>query len=201
MVNPEELDLHLVANQFVEQQLGREKLKKELRFEEQIAISDFGLRAANGLCTLVIGQFPGSGKNNYARSPGPRLFEAGITGSCQLVHSSEIPDMPEALKMPTLSTISPEQLVKLTTPGQNRPWSISSHRISYGWQNQRTTPPRSTCSDVVESLKQCEQTGHFDRTCTKTQSAFYISWTNKPGYQHGGAGFCLDQIVAAAQMM
>ena len=57
------------------------------------------LRASNSLCTLVVGRdFSGSGKHNYARSPGPCLFEAGITGSCQIVHAAEIPDMPKGME-------------------------------------------------------------------------------------------------------
>ena len=119
---PELFDFHLVANPFVERQLIRHGLNnKSLRFEDPIAISDFVLRAANSICTLVVGRdFSGSGKHNYARSPGPRLFEAGIAGSCQLVHASEIPDMPDGLVdgRHFLRFSSSDQLVELLRQAQ-----------------------------------------------------------------------------------
>ena len=54
--NTDAFDLHLVANPFVEQQPGHQRLNQTLRFEEPIAISEFGLRASNSLCTLVVGR-------------------------------------------------------------------------------------------------------------------------------------------------
>ena len=122
--NTESFDLHLVANQYVEKQQDRQILNQGLIFEEPIAISDFGLRAANSLCTLVVGRnFSGSGNHRYARSPGPRLFEAGITGSCQLVHDAEIPDMPQGLEEGKhyLRFKSTEQLVDLLRKAEKDP--------------------------------------------------------------------------------
>ena len=122
--NTKKLDLHLVANKYVEKQLRQENLSPKIRFEEPISISDFGLRAANSLCTLVIGRdFSGSGTHKYARSPGPRLFEAGITGSCQLVHTSEIPDMPSGLEEGKhyLRFGSAKELLDLLCQAQNDP--------------------------------------------------------------------------------
>ena len=200
--NPEELDLHLVANPFVEQQLGRQKLKKALRFEEPIAISDFGLRAADSLCTLVIGRdFSGSGKNNYARSPGPRLFEAGITGSCQLVHSSEIPDMPEGLKecQHFLRFNSAEQLVKLLHQAKIDPGPFRAIGLAMADKIKEQHTYDQRAATLVESLKQCDTDRTFATELVPKRRALFISHElTKPGYQHGGAGLCLDQIVAAA---
>ena len=54
--NTDAFDLHLVANPFVEKQLVQSGLHQSLRFDEPIAISEFGLRASNSLCTLVVGR-------------------------------------------------------------------------------------------------------------------------------------------------
>ena len=89
------LDLHIVPNNIVEDSTFDKIKFRKLNLEHPIAISEFSLRAANSISTLVIGRnFSGSGINRYANSPGPRLFEAGITGSCQLVQAEEIKDMP-----------------------------------------------------------------------------------------------------------
>ena len=203
--NAEALDLHLVANKFVEQQLDLTGINKALRFEEPISISDFGMRAANSLCTLVVGRdFSGSGQHSYARSPGPRLFEAGITGSCQLVHASEIPDMPAGLNdgQHYLRFSTTEELVDLLRQAKidPKPFRAIGGAMASEIRAQHTYDQRAAV--IVESLMNCEpeeaEEAYSPETSTKLRALFISHEQTKPGFQHGGAGLCLDQIVAAA---
>ena len=199
--NTNVFDLHLVANPFVEQQISRKGLHQLLRFEEPIAISEFSLRAANSLCTLVVGRdFSGSGQHTYARSPGPRLFEAGITGSCQLVHASEIPDMPDGLEEGRhyLRFRSTDQLLDLLRQAQSNPepFRVIGRSLSAEIQSQHTYDQRAAV--VVDSLLQCDPEVAFSTDPLPKSRALFISHEQtRPGFQHGGAGLCLDEIVSA----
>ena len=200
--NARELDLHLVANPYVEKQLGLQSLNKNLRFEEPIAISDFELRASNSLCTLVVGRdFSGSGNHTYARSPGPRLFEAGITGSCQLVHSSEIPDMPSGLKdgRHYLRFSTAEQLVDLLHQARINPEPFQAIGAAMAAEVEAEHTYDQRAETLVRSLLNCEPESAVSTEPLRRLRALFISHEQtKPGFQHGGAGLCLDQIVAAA---
>ena len=200
--NAEAFDLHLVANKFVEQQLGRQSLDPALGFQEPIAISDFCLRAANSLCTLVVGRdFSGSGQHTYARSPGPRLFEAGITGSCQLVHASEIPDMPSGLieGQHYLRFSSTEELIHLLRQAQinSEPFRAIGSAMASEIQAHHTYDQRAAV--LVESLFHCtpEEAVSIEPS-PKLRVLFISHEQTRPGFQYGGAGLCLDQIVSAA---
>ena len=200
--NTDAFDLHLVANPYVERQPGHQALNKTLRFEEPIAISEFGLRASNSLCTLVVGRdFSGSGQHTYARSPGPRLFEAGITGSCQLVHASEIPDMPHGLVegQHYLRFSSTDQLLSLLRQAQRNPdpFRVIGRSLSAEIQAQHTYDNRAAV--LVDSLLNCYPADTLHTEPLPRFRALFISHEQtKPGFQHGGAGLCLDQIVSAA---
>jgi glycosyltransferase involved in cell wall biosynthesis len=200
--DPEAFDLHLVANPVVEQQLGPQSLHHTLSFEAPIAISEFGLRAANSLCTLVVGRdFSGSGQHSYARSPGPRLFEAGITGSCQLVHASEIPDMPAGLEEGEhyLRFSSTEQLLDLLRQAQLDPAPFRAMGAAMASEIQAQHTYNQRAAELVESLLHCRPEATASAELAPRLRALFISHEQtKPGFQHGGAGLCLDQIVAAA---
>ena len=200
--NANELDLHLVANPFVEKQLGAQKLNKNLHFEEPIAISEFGLRATNSICTLVVGRdFSGSGKHSYAKSPGPRLFEAGITGSCQLVHSSEIPDMPGGLKdgHHYLRFSSTEELLDILHQAKINPEPFQAIGAAMASEIEAQHTYDHRAATLVESLKDCEPENTISQRLVQRRRTLFISHEQtKPGFQHGGAGLCLDQIVETA---
>ena len=200
--NAEDFDLHLVANPFVERQVVKHRLHQNLRFEESIAISDFVLRSANSLCTLVVGRdFSGSGRHIYARSPGPRLFEAGLTGSCQLVHSSEIPDMPVGLEEGRhyLRFSSTVELVDLLREANVNPDSFRAIGSAMAAEIQTNHTYDQRASEIVESLLNCKPESQAFSLRTSQLRALFISHEQtKPGYNHGGAGLCLDQIVAEA---
>ena len=157
---PDDFDFHLVANPFVENQFSSQRLRQsqKFRFEESIAISEFCLRSANSLCTLVVGRdFSGSGDHCYARSPGPRLFESGITGSCQLVHAAEIPDMPFGLKEGHhfLRFTTTEQLIDLLCDAKTNPepFRVIGDALSSEIHLRHTYD--NCASVIVESLYQC----------------------------------------------
>jgi len=200
--DPEAFDLHLVANPVVEQQLGQQSLHHTLGLQEPIAISEFGLRAADSLCTLVVGRdFSGSGEHRYARSPGPRLFEAGITGSCQLVHSSEIPDMPAGLEEGEhyLRFSSTEQLLELLQQAQTNPGPFRAIGAAMASEIKARHTYDHRAAELVESLLRFSPEAAAATELSPRRRALFISHEQtKPGFQHGGAGLCLDQIVAAA---
>ena len=199
---PEDLDIHLVANRFVEQQLNSQKLSEHLSFENPIAISDFCLRAANSLCTLVIGRdFSGSGKNQYAKTPGPRLFEAGVTGSCQLVHDEEIRDMPKIFQegVHYLRFSTTNQLVDLLhqAEGNPEPFRVIGRAMAEEIKTKHTYDQRA--ATIVESIRECKHEISTSKPQIRLCRALFISHEQtKAGFQHGGAGLCLDQIVESA---
>ena len=201
---PDDFDLHLVANPFVENQFSSQRLRQSqnFRFEESIAISEFCLRSANSLCTLVVGRdFSGSGDHCYARSPGPRLFESGITGSCQLVHASEIPDMPFGLKEGHhfLRFKTTEQLIDLLCDAKTNPepFRVIGSALSSEIHLRHTYDNRA--SVIVKSLYQCiPESAPYIQSYSKVRVLFISHEQTKPGFQYGGAGLCLDQIVAAS---
>ena len=200
--NAETFDLHMVANQFVENQLGQKDLHEKIQFEETIAISEFMLRASNSLCTLVVGRdFSGSGKHNYARSPGPRLFEAGITGSCQIVHAAEIPDMPKGMEEGRhyLRFNTTEQLVSLLRQAEidPSPFRAIGEAMASEIKARHTYDQRAAV--LVESLLHYSPEVKTTAELTPTFRVLFVSHEQtKPGFQYGGAGICLDQIIAAA---
>ena len=198
----DELDLHLVANQFVEQQFALKGLAKPLRFEDPISISDFCLRASNSLCTLVVGRdFSGSGQHKYSRSPGPRLFEAGITGSCQLVHASEIPDMPTGLEDGShyLRFSSTSQLVDLLRQARTNPEPFQSigREMAAVIMGQHTYDQRADL--IVNHLMSCKlEDEPPQQPSLKIRVLFISHEQTKTGFHYGGAGICLDKIVEAS---
>ena len=161
------------------------------------------MRAANSLCTLVVGRdFSGSGQHTYARSPGPRLFEAGIiTGSCQLVHASEIPDMPSGLieGQHYLRFSSTEELIHLLRQAQinSEPFRAIGSAMASEIQAHHTYDQRAAV--LVESLFHCtpEEAVSIEPS-SKLRVLFISHEQTRPGFQYGGAGLCLDQIVSAA---
>ena len=200
--NIEDLDLHLVRNQYVEQQSGIQALHSSLRFEEPISISEFGLRAANSICTLVVGRsFSGSGKHQFARSPGPRLFEAGITGSCQLVHASETPDMPAGLEEGRhfLRFSSIEQLVDLLHDASVTPDRFLNIGAAMAAEIKVQHTYDQRAAVLIEALLKCKTEVAVSTIPSIKRRVLFISHEQtKPGFQYGGAGICLDQIVSAA---
>lgn len=195
-------DLHLVANQYVERQSLNDGLHPTLQFEQPISISDFSLRALNSLCTLVVGRdFSGSGRHVYARSPGPRLFEAGITGSCQLVHASEIPDMPLGLEEGRhyLRFKSLEELLDLLGQAQvnSDPFRAIGSAMASEIQCRHTYDQRADV--LLSSLRQLSiEDSRVELQQPRTKVLFISHEQTKPGFQHGGAGLCLEQIVTSA---
>lgn len=201
--HPERLDLHLVANPVVEAQAPHTRLAPGITLQPPIAISEFELRASNSLCTLVIGRdFSGSGAHRYARSPGPRLFEAGLTGSCQLVHAAEIPDMPSNLEegVHFLRFGSLEQLLSLLHQAYADPAPFAAIGAAMASSIRAHHSYDQRADQLVQALKRCP-TAPIPLVAAPSPSlrVLFISHEQtKPGFQHGGAGLCLDQIVATA---
>jgi len=200
--NQQQLDLHLVANAVVEAQAQRTQLANGLSLQPPIAISEFGLRAANSLCTLVIGRdFSGSGAHRFARSPGPRLFEAGLTGSCQLVHAAEIPDMPANLEegIHFLRFSSLAQLRSLLEQAHTDPTPFLEMGAAMAAVIREQHSYDQRAEQLVQALRQCPTDAiTTPRTAPNWRVLFISHEQTKPGFQHGGAGLCLDHIVAAA---
>ena len=206
--NPTQLDLHLVRNPVVEAQALKSRLAPGLTLQEPIAISEFELRAANSLCTLVIGRdFSGAGDHRYARSPGPRLFEAGLTGSCQLVHAAEIPDMPSNLQegVHFLRFSNLKDLVSLLHQAHSdpRPFAAIGSALASCIREHHSYDQRA--DQLVQALKRCPSSPIDSATAVATpppplRVLFVSHEQTKPGFQHGGAGLCLDQIVATAPL-
>ncbi len=199
-----QLDLHLVANPVVEAQGGHGALGAGLRFQAPIPISEFCLRAADSLCTLVIGRdFSGSGHHRYARSPGPRLFEAGLTGSCQLVHAAEIPEMPADLEEGRhyLRFHNLASLIDLLREAQANPDRFQAIGATMAASIGRQHTYDQRAQQLVAALRQCqpEPLTLPATAATAPQRLLFVSHEqSKPGFHHGGAGLCLDQIVATA---
>ena len=151
---------------------------------------------------LVVGRdFSGSGRHIYARSPGPRLFEAGITGSCQLVHASEIPDMPFGLEEGRhyLRFKTLEELVDLLGQAQvnSEPFRAIGSAMASEIQSRHTYDQRVDV--LLSSLRQLSNEDSLVKLKVPRTKVLFISHEQtKPGFQHGGAGLCLDQIVASA---
>ncbi|MFZ0407319.1 MAG: glycosyltransferase [Cyanobium sp.] len=197
------LDLHLVANAVVEA-TGREcGLETGLGFSSPIPITEFAMRAACSLCTLVIGRdFSGSGRHAYSRSPGPRLFEAGITGSCQLVHAGEIPDMPLDLVEGEhfLRFRDLDELLELLTEACREPQRFRDIGTAMAGRIRLHHTYDQRAQVLLEVLGQCrpDPIRLLAAFPAKTRLLFVSHEQVRPGFHHGGAGLCLEAILAAA---
>jgi len=193
------LDLHIVQNKIVEDLTFDKTRFSRLTFQNPIAISEFSLRAAKSICTLVIGRnFSGSGNNKYANSPGPRLFEAGITGSCQLVHSDEIKDMPSGMieNIHYLRFRTTEELIDILLSAHKDPEpylkigkAMADVIKSEHTYNHRAKLILSELNNIpIQKIKPAG---------SKLNKVLFISHERtKPGFNYGGAGICLDKIIS-----
>ena len=195
------LDLHIVQNKIVED-LTFDKIRfNRLKFQNPIAISEFSLRAAKSICTLVIGRnFSGSGKNKFANSPGPRLFEAGITGSCQLVHSNEIRDMPHGMteNIHYLRFETNKELIDILLSAHKNPEPY----LKIGKAMADIIKSEHTYAHRAKKIL-CELNNiYIDSIAVasnKINKVLFISHERtKPGFNYGGAGICLDKIISQA---
>ena len=203
--SPEEadgLDLHLVANAVVEATAGERGLQAPLAFSSPIPITEFTRRAHRSLCTLVIGRdFSGSGRHAYARSPGPRLFEAGLTGSCQLVHAGEIPDMPADLVEGEhfLRFHGLEDLRELLAQARCEPerFRVIGAAMADRIRAHHTYDQRAR--QLLEALSASQPDPiHLAPASAGRRLLFLSHEQARPGFHHGGAGLCLEAILAAA---
>lgn len=197
------LDFHLVANAVVEAVSTERGLGHGLSFSPPIAISEFTLRAARSLCTLVIGRdFSGSGPNAYSRSPGPRLFEVGLTGSCQLVHAGEIPDMPADLLdgVHYLRFHHLDELCILLRECRSAPQRFQDIGAAMADRVRVHHTYDQRAQVLLEGLKQCpSEPFHLTTSIAANQRFLFVSHEQaRPGFHHGGAGICLETILAAA---
>lgn len=197
------LDLHLVANAVVEATSGDRCLGQGLCFSPPIPISEFTLRAARSLCTLVIGRdFSGSGRHAYSRSPGPRLFEAGLTGSCQLVHAGEIPDMPSDLLEGEhyLRFHHLEELCSLLREARSAPQRFQTIGAAMAARTRDHHTYDQRARVLLEALGQSRPDSiHLPATPIGNRRLLFVTHEQaRPGFHHGGAGLCLDAILAAA---
>lgn len=200
---PEALDLHLVANAVVESTAGQQGLEHPLHFSPPIPISEFCQRAERSLCTLVIGRdFSGSGRHTYARSPGPRLFEAGITGSCQLVYAGEIPEVPDGLEEGShfLGFDNLLELVSLLREARQAPERFQAIGAAMAAQILAHHTYEQRAEVLVSSLRGCQpETVQLAAPARSSLRVLFISHEQtRPGFHFGGAGLCLDRILAAA---
>lgn len=199
----ESLDLHLVANAVVETTAAEPGLGPGLCFSPPIPITEFTLRAARSLCTLVIGRdFSGSGRHAYSRSPGPRLFEAGLTGSCQLVHAGEIPDMPANLVEGEhyLRFHNLEELCSLLQEARRVPQRFQAIGAAMSGCIRRHHTYDQRAGVLLEALSLCRPAPIRFRaiSCPGRRVLFVSHEQARPGFHHGGAGLCLEAILAAA---
>lgn len=196
------LDLHLVANAVVEAAPGQRGLAASLAFSPAIPITEFTRRAARSLCTLVIGRdFSGSGEHAFSRSPGPRLFEAGITGSCQLVHAEEIPDMPADLQEGRhfLRFRNLADLTALLAEARQRPERFQAIGAAMAGRIRRHHTYDQRATALLEALSQCPvQPVQLPAQPLPPRLLFLSHEQARPGFHHGGAGLCLEAILAAA---
>ncbi len=197
------LDLHLVANDFVEARACDSGLDPALRFSSPIPITEFTRRAHRSLCTLVIGRdFSGSGQHLYARSPGPRLFEAGVTGSCQLVHAGEIPDMPPDLVEGEhyLRFHDLEHLRALLAQARLEPqrFQMIGEAMAERIRQHHTYDQRADL--LLKSLERCPQESiQLTHLSPEKRRVLFVSHEQaRPGFHHGGAGLCLKSILEAS---
>jgi glycosyltransferase involved in cell wall biosynthesis len=197
------LDLHLVANAVVETTAAERGLGPGLCFSPPIPITEFSLRAARSLCTLVIGRdFSGSGLHAYSRSPGPRLFEAGLSGSCQLVHAGEIPDMPADLLEGEhyLRFHHLEELCSLLQEARNAPQRFQAIGAAMAARIRGHHTYDARARVLLEALGQCRPTPiQLPAVPAASRRLLFVSHEQaRPGFHHGGAGLCLETILAAA---
>jgi len=195
------LDLHIVPNNIVENSTFDKMKFRKLNLEHPIAISEFSLRAANSISTLVIGRnFSGSGNNRYANSPGPRLFEAGITGSCQLVHAEEIKDMP-------ISMIENIHYLRFGTTKELVEILISIHRdpepylkIGNAMANIIKTEHtyKHRVKKILNELNNLPPEEAYTNSSKLNRILFISHERTKAGFNYGGAGICLDKIISQA---
>lgn len=193
-------DFHLVKNEFVEEAsstVGEE----ELTYSSPIAITEFVQRARNSLCTLVIGRdFSGSGQHLYARSPGPRLFEAGITGSCQVVHSSEIPDMPADLieDKHYIRFSTREQLLEILDEAERAPSKFAIIGANMAKQIRANHTFKNRADFIIRHILSLGFKPTSTQAPRRLRCLFVSHEQTRPGFNHGGAGLCLDKIIADA---
>lgn len=199
--DPAQLDLHLVANPVVENTPRDAGLPTGLHFSQPIPISEFSLRAARSVCTLVIGRdFSGSGVRLFSRSPGPRLFEAGLTGSCQLVHAGEIADMPADLQEGEhyLRFQSLPDLLALLEEARQRPQRFLAigEAMAARIRSHHTYDHRARV--LLDALRYCPpEPIHFPAVPRPKRLLFLSHEQALPGFHHGGAGLCLKAILDA----
>ena len=200
--DPSALDLHLVANAVVEAAPGERGLAASLAFSPAIPITEFTRRAARSLCTLVIGRdFSGSGQHAFSRSPGPRLFEAGITGSCQLVHAGEIPDMPADLEEGRhfLRFRNLAELTDLLAEARQRPERFQAIGAAMAGRIRCHHTYDQRATTLLEALGQCPVAPVQLPAPPQPPRLLFLSHEQaRPGFHHGGAGLCLEAILAAA---
>lgn len=198
-----DLDLHLVANAVVEGTPGERGLPAGLAFSAPIPITEFCRRAGRSLCTVVIGRdFSAAGHHAFARSPGPRLFEAGLSGSCQLVHSAEIPDMPadlqegeHYLRFADLGGL--QALLQEARVNPDRFRAIGA-AMAARIQDHHTYDQRA--AELVGALRRHEPVRlPVAPTPPVPLRVLFISHEQtRPGSHFGGAGLCLDRVLKAA---
>lgn len=201
----DDLDIHLVANAVVENIRAEKGLAPGLSFSSPIPISEFTLRAARSLCTLVIGRdFSGSGHHAYSRSPGPRLFEAGLTGSCQLVHAGEMPDMPADLVEGEhyLRFHNIDELCRLLREARNAPQRYQAIGAAMAGRIRTHHTYDQRARVLLEALDCCrpEPIHLLAAPSLKPRVLFVSHEQARPGFHHGGAGLCLEAILAAAPL-
>lgn len=200
--DPAALDLHLVANTVVENTPGAQGLAAGLQFSPPIPISEFSLRAARSLCTLVIGRdFSGSGAHLFSRSPGPRLFEAGFTGSCQLVHAGEIAEMPADLEegQHFLRFHTLHDLLELLAAARQRPQRFQAIGAAMAARIRSHHTYDQRARVLLEALGQCPpEPIHVPAADQQPLRLLFLSHEQaRPGFHHGGAGLCLQAILGA----
>ena len=195
------LDLHIVPNKIVEDSTFDKIKFRKLNLEHPIAISEFSLRAANSISTLVIGRnFSGSGINRYANSPGPRLFEAGITGSCQLVQAEEIKDMPfnmiENIHYLRFRTTKELIEILISIHKDPEPYLKIGNAMANIIKTEHTYNQRA--KRILKELDNLPPEEANTNSSKLNRILFISHERTKAGFNYGGAGICLDKIISQA---
>lgn len=198
-----DLDIHLVKNDVVENTALERGLGRGLCFSPPIPINEFTLRAARSVCTLVIGRsFSGSGKHVYSRSPGPRLFEAGLTGSCQLVHAGEISDMPADLLEGEhyLRFHDLDELCSLLQQARSNSQRFKAIGTAMADRIRSHHTYDQRARELLDSLipRNAEPIRLLKKSLSALRVLFISHEQIRPGFQFGGAGICLQQILSTA---
>ena len=120
-----------------------------------------------------------------------------------LVHDEEIRDMPKIFQegVHYLRFNTTNQLVDFASSRENpEPFRVIGRAMAEEIKTKHTYDQRA--AEIVESIRECKHEISTSKPQIRLCRALFINHEQtKAGFQHGGAGLCLDQIVESAPKM